>query len=593
MSVPKLLARVAVLLACIAILTSVSFAQFRASLIGRVTDPSGALVPGAQLTLTDMETHRQLNVTSGPDGSFSFNQLAPSTYVLSVTAQGFSPKTLDNIDIRGEQANSLQVQLTAGGANETVTVNAEAATQIDTATGQIAGAVNQEQIAKLPAFGRDVYQLAQLAPGVFGTGARAAGGGTSDLPGNQGPGGSGGGNVGGVFQTENRPQISAAGQRPDQNNVTLDGVSINSVTWAGAAVVTPTADSVKELRVVANSYDAEYGRTSGAQIQTISQNGTNNFHGSAFFKADRPGLNAFTRYSPNGTPGLSGHPDKCKLPNGTGCVDTRNEARFNQMGGSVGGPIWKNKLFFFFAYETVRNKSTSPTTGWFETSSLYKAAPTGSIASKFLGIPGISPANATILEQSGVGAHDCPSIGLVQGVNCNFIPGQGLDIGSPVTGVPIGTHSPFLGGGFDNVADVVFLQTTSPNQQTSQQFNGRLDFQITQNDLVAYSIYHVPTATTSFNGPFRAANLFHHDQTNYAQTALWNHIFSGTLLNELRADAAGWKWNEFASNPQLPYGLPQAHITSTSGTTIGTIEPAFFGANFGSIFNQNTYSVRD
>src|SRR5947209_10156308 len=264
------------------------------------------------------------------------------------------------------------------------------------------------------------------------------------------------------------------------------------------------------------------------------------------------------------------------------------------MRGSLVGPIWKNRLFFFFAYETVRNKSTSPTTGWFETSSLYKAAPTGSIASKFLGIPGISPANATILEQSGVGAHDCPSIGLVQGVNCNFIPGQGLDIGSPVTGVPIGTHSPFLGGGFDNVADVVFLQTTSPNQQTSQQFNGRLDFQITQNDLVAYSIYHVPTATTSFNGPFRAANLFHHDQTNYAQTALWNHIFSGTLLNELRADAAGWKWNEFASNPQLPYGLPQAHITTTSsGTSIGSIEPAPFGPNFGSIFNQNTYAIKD
>ena len=122
MSVPKLLARVVLLIACIALLVPAVFAQYRASLIGRVTDPSGALVPGAKLTLTDVETNRQLNLTSGPDGSYSFQQLAPSTYILTAEAPGFEPKTLDNINIRAEQANSVDVQLTAGGGNQTVTV---------------------------------------------------------------------------------------------------------------------------------------------------------------------------------------------------------------------------------------------------------------------------------------------------------------------------------------------------------------------------------------------------------------------------------------------------------------------------------------
>jgi hypothetical protein len=594
---------VVLLFACLPLLASTAFAQYRARLFGTVTDSTGAVVPNAQVTLTDDETHRQLNATTGPDGTYSFNQLAPSSYTLDVKSTGFQPRKLEHIVIRAEQANNIDVMLTPGAESQTVTVTANAAPPIDTGTGQISGAVNQEQISKLPAFGRDVYQLAQLAPGVFGSGAQqASGSGTFNLPGNQGPGGSGGGNVGGIFQTENRPQVSAAGQRPDQNNITLDGASISSVTWAGAAVVTPTADSVKELKVVSNNYDAEFGRNSGAQIETISQNGTNNFHGSAFIKIDRPGLNAFPRWDPAGTPGISKNPSKCKDP-GLNCVNDRNNGRFNQIGGSVGGPIWKNKIFFFFAYETARNASTGFATGWFETPSLYAAAPAGSISSKFLGVKGIAPSNVTILEGAGTGQHDCASIGLVQGQNCNWIVGQGLDIGSPLTGVPLGTtdpsfnastHSPGVGNGLDGVPDIYFVQTSSPDRQVAQQFNGRLDFQATQKDLLAYSIYHVPLTHEFFNGPFRASNFFHHNQTNYTQTFLWNHIFSASLLNEIRADAAGWKWNEFTSNPQTPYGLPQAHITTTSsGTSIGSIEPQYFGASFGSIFNQNTYAVRD
>ncbi len=596
------------MLFCAIVITSPAQGQYRASLQGVVTDSTGAVIPDATITLTNKETNQILTTKSSGVGNYAFNALAPSRYKLEAEQTGFKKKVLDDVLVRAEQANALNVQLEAGDATVTVNVNASAEAPIDTATGQISGTVNQAQIATLPSYGRDVFQLVQLAPGVFGDASRGSGGGSFNLPGNQGPGGPG--NTGGIFQTENRPQASAGGGRTDQNNITLDGVSINSVTWAGAAVVTPTEDSVKELRVVSNSYDAEYGRTSAAQIQAISQNGTNEFHGSAFIKVDRPGLNAYPRYDPNGTPG---NWRNCKNPGG--CIDDRNNARFNQIGGSVGGPIWKNKLFFFFAYETVRNHSTSTGGGWYETPAIDKAAPSGSIASKFLTFPGTGASFSQILE-SPSDRHSCADIGLIQGVNCNFIAGQGLDIGRPLVGFAPGqidpsfkprgspgfpNGSPGLGGdgtgnpsNLDGIADLFFVATVSPFQQVSQQFNGRLDFQVTPNDLVAYSIYHVPQETTSFNGPSRASNIFHHNQVNYAQTGFWNHIFSPTLLNEARIDGAGWRWNEFTSNPQTPYGLPAVQFSSTSfGNTIGTIQPAKLGPNFGSIFDQNTYSIKD
>ena len=567
-----------------------AYGQYQASLQGTVTDAQGAVVPGATLTLTDKETNRTLNTTSRAGGDFTFNQLAPSTYRLEVSHPNFKTQVQDNVRIIAEQANSLNVQIDVGGATETVTVNAADKPLLDTETGQISGTITQENISKLPSYGRDVFQLVQLAPGVFGDGAQSSGGGTSGQPGNQGPGGPG--STGGVFATENRPQVSGNGGRTDQNNITLDGVSINSVTWAGAAVVTPSEDSIKELKVVANGYDAQYGRTSSTQIQAISQNGTNQFHGTAFFKVDRPGLNAFQRYSPNGN-------------------EVRNTSRFNQLGGTLGGPIWRDHIFAFFSYETIRNKSTSTGGGWYDTAEFDKLGPSGSISSKYLTLKGAGASFNKILEGPS-DSHTCSDIGLVQGVTCNFISGVGLDLGRPLAGVPLGAHDPSfvsashpgLGGdgtgsaaNLDGIADLFYIATVSPFSQTSQQFNGRLDFQATAKDLVAFSVYYVPQNSRTFNGPARPSNVFNHDQLNDATTLLWNHTFGPTLLNEARVDAAGWKWNEIKSNPQTPYGLPVSKIQDANGArTLGSIDTGAlsqFGPNVGSVFNQWTYSIKD
>jgi hypothetical protein len=586
--------------ACLALIAMVAFAalfslpaqaQYGASLQGTVTDTTGAVVPGATVTLVDKETNRTLNASSGDTGDFTFNNLAPSLYTLTVVRDGFKKKVMDNVKILAEQANSLKVALEVGGSAETVVVNAESMPLIDTATGNIGASISQNEIAKLPSFGRDVFQLIQLAPGMFGDGAQGSGGGTSSLPGSN----SGGtGSTDGVFKTENQPQSSAGGGRTDTNAISLDGVAITSVTWGGAAVITPNQDSIKEFRVVSNSYDAEFGRASGAQIQITSQNGTNDWHGTAFMKIDRPGLNAFQRWTPDNNP-------------------QRNTSRFNQMGGSVGGPILHNKLFGFFAYETIRNNSTSTGGDWFDTAAFDGLASSGSIANKFLTIDGAGAKYSKILEGAS-DSHLCVDIGLVQGVNCNWIEGQGLDVGKPLTSalgtqdpsyaaLSSGVYTPGLGGdgtgnydaNMDGIADMFYVATVSPSTQTNQQFNGRVDFQATDKDLIAANLYYVPVDSTSFNGPARDYNYFKHSAKNYSTGLMWDHTFNGNTLNQARVDMAGWKWNELTSNPQTPYGLPDAKIyDGIKGiASFSSADFKMFGPSIGSVFDQWTLSYKD
>lgn len=564
-------------------------AQYRAGLQGAVTDSSGAVVPGATVTLASKETNITRQTISDSNGTYTFNGLAPGAYALTAEKPGFKKQVLENVRITAEQMQSMPVQLEIGDINQSVTVTAGASI-IDTETGQVAGTVTDRQIQTLPTFGRDPYQLVQLAPGVFGDNSRAAGGsGSNPLPGNAGPGGASG--VSSIFQTENQVQAVANGMRNSANSFQIDGVEVNSLAWGGAAVITPNEESVKEIKIVANNYSAEYGRNSGAQVLAVSQNGTNSYHGSFFFKADRPGLNAYQRW--NGPAS-----ERPGTPQERGLL--RNTDRFNQFGGSVGGPIIHDKLFGFFSYETLRNNSVSNTTAWYETPQFLQLAPASSIASHLLTFPGEGVSAGAILQRT------CADAGLTSG--CQEISSngqfQGLDIGSPLTtplGTPdttfVGPGTPGVGNGLDGIPDLMPVLTTNPTTNTFTQYNARVDFQATSKDLVAFSMYLVPVRTDNFNGPTRPANLFHHQAWNQAGTLLWNRTFSPTLLNEARFGITRWYWNEVDTNPQEPWGLPMDNIdTFGSIGVLGSNSQANqlrFGAPGPSIFNQTTYNIRD
>jgi hypothetical protein len=565
-------------------------AQYGASLQGTVVDSTGAVVPGATVTLVDKETGHSASSVTGDSGGFTFNELAPSKYSITIVRDGFKKKLLDNVAIIAEQANNLTVHLDVGTTTETVTVNAGETPVLDTETGSIGGTITQNDLAKMPDFGRDPLQLVQLAPGMFGDGSLSSGGGANSLPGNAGD--SGPGASSGPYVTENKLQAFGNGGRNDTNGITLDGVQITSVTWGSAAVITPNPDTIKEMKVVTNPYDASLGRFSGAQIQMISENGTNQFHGTALFKLDRPGLNAYPRYDPNNNPKAD-----------------RDNAKYNEFGGTVGGPIWRNHVFVFFGYDTIRNTGTATGGGWYDTPSFdSQTAAAGPIADKFLTIKGAGVVYSKILEGASDG-HDCASINLVQGVNCNWIQGQGLDLGKPLTigvakhdpsfaveNTATGVYTPGLGGNgdgkyadnMDGNADMFYVATSGPNNNINSQYNGRLDFQVTQKDLVAGNVYYVPVNNVDYNGPQRASNIFYHNALNYSTGVLWNHTFGPTLLNEARADMSGWKYNELDSNPQSPLGLPNDSFNAFSNAS-----PKGFGPSIGSIFDQWTLNFKD
>ena len=311
--------------------------------------------------------------------------------------------------------------------------------------------------------------MIRLTPGVFGDGALEGGGG-SQLPGT---------NVGGpsatdsIFKVENGVQVIANGTRQNSNNFQIDGVSVNSTSWGGGAVITPNEESVKEVRIIANNYSAEYGRNSGAQILVVSQNGTNDFTAAAFSSG-------------------TARPQCLPAVERTGVAEPRSERRIpvQPVWRQHRRPHWKNRLFAFFSYETFRNGSKSIATNWYETPDFCKCRALQQHRAAALVLPREAPLGTVISELRG---------GRTPSTQCRDISG-GLDLGSPLasalstldptyaqTGTPYG-----IGGGFDGVPDAQYILTRGPNLNTSVQYNGRLDFQATTKDSFAFSSYFVP-----------------------------------------------------------------------------------------------------
>src|SRR5579859_396545 len=563
-------------------------AQYRASIQGVVTDPQGAVVSGATLTLTNLDTNLALNATTDDNGVYNFVALPPGKFSLSVEKAGFKKKTLADVGIIPEQANALNIQLELGQATETVTVSGDSTPLMDTQTASLNGVVSENEIQHLPSFGRDVTKLTQLAPGLSADGSQGGGGSRFyNLPGTQsGPTPSGGST--GIFATENLVPGYSSGGQAQTNGVSIDGISTTSAVWGGATIITPSEESVNNVKIVTNSYDAEDGRFTGAQVQVTSKQGTNDFHGSLFLTSHQPGLNAYQRF------------------NGEGNAVTKDANKFEQFGGSVGGPILKNKLFFFFSYETVREPfSNIQGNGWYETPAFDALAPAGSIAAKYLSFPGngvvgtLNP-NATCAT---AGLIDAAHATATNPANCAEVSG-GLNVGTPLT-TGLGTQdigwtsntNPGCGGAgtgcgtagspLGTVADIANFNTINPTKFTAEQYNGRLDYNVTPKDRVGFAIYWVPQSTDNFNGN-RAYDIFHHSQLNEALSANWDHTFSTSFLNEFRVNAAGWRWNEINSNPQSPVGFPTDNLDKTGGITLNA-----FGPSVGSILNQWTYTYKD
>jgi hypothetical protein len=572
-------------------------AQFRTSIQGVVTDTTGAVIPGATLTLKNLATNETLTRTSGGDGVYNFNALPADHFQLIVEKAGFQKKVLDQLQLNPEQPNGINIQLDAGAASTTITVNGSTLPALDTQTANTSRAISENEVQHIPTYQRDPTSLIRLVPGVLADGAQSGGGGGFQAPGTQtGASSGGGGNLGhssSIFSTENGASANANGGQFDSNGYSVDGISTESAVWGGATVITPSEDSVGNIQVFTNSYDAENGRFSGAVTEITSKSGTNNLHGSLFIQITRPGLNAYQSWNgPQSVQAFDPTTGAKLTPADRGLL--RDQDRYNQLGGSIGGPIWKNKIFAFFAYEGQSQTIQATSTQWFPTAAFAALAPTGSISSTYLNFKGAAVAGTPINSVTCADAH------LTEGVTCNTIAGQGLNIGSPLTTglgkqdlTYVSNSTPGVGSGLSNVPDITQYTISDPTVSDFKQYNGRLDADVTSKDHAAFAIYWVPSSLSHLNGGL-GYQQFNHDQINDAFSVIWNHTFSPSFLNEARANAAGWRWNELSDNPQAPYGLPEDQLYSPNGTDqIGSVSLGALGVPSPSVLNQWTYGYKD
>ena len=508
-------------------------AQFRAGIQGTVTDSGGGTVPGATVALTNKETNETQRTTTSDEGFYRFTGLAPGMYSISVEQQGFKKRLVDDVRVEAESLRGQDIVLEAGVISETVTVQAENEI-LQTEDPNVRKTISTDEVLRLPQVGRDPYELARLAPGVIGTGARTGSGGAVNLPNTTGPGGS---NFS-IFQTENQVPISANGQRVSANNFQIDGVSVNSQTWGGAAVITPSQESVKEVQVTSSTYSAEDGRNTGAVIKVVSQNGTNDFHGSVFFKYNDPSLNAFS-----------------KAP-----FRERVENRFRQYGGSLGGPIFKDKLFFFFAYEGARNRTNAPYNAWIETPEYRQqviAARSGGVTAQVLQTPGIEPRVISVIPSTCADAN-------IPAARCQAVGGR-LDVGSLAGGLGVYVDSFFpagIGGGFDTVPDLEFARLENPGRFRGNQYNARVDWVISNNDKVAVSTYITKSSFFGANvsGRSRPIADINSPRTNISIAGSYNRVISATMFNEFRLNMTKWSFDEVKANPDANFSVPRIEI---------------------------------
>ena len=297
------------------------FAQVSgATLTGTVTDPSGAGVPNARISITDIATRVSRDVISDNAGFFTAPNLLPGSYEINISAAGFRTQVRKGVKLTVGAQQVLNVGMLVGEITSTVQVT-ENAPSVQLASSTISAEVDATTVRELPLNGRSWTDLATLQPGVNSIQTQPSFASGSDR-GNRGFG----------------SQATISGARPQQNNYRLDGVSINDYSNGAPGSVLGGnlgVDSIQEFSVLTSNYSAEYGKTSGGVVNAITRSGTNAFHGSGYEFLRNSALDARNFFEQD--------PTKPKA-----------EFRRNQFGGTVGGPIIKDRTFFFADYEGIR-----------------------------------------------------------------------------------------------------------------------------------------------------------------------------------------------------------------------------------------------
>ncbi len=525
------------------------------SISGIVRDPSGAGIPYAKVVLTNEDTNIAVSTTTGSDGEYTFSLVKIGHYSVSASGTGFQTVQQKNVTLDVQQKINLDISLVLGQTTETVVVN-EAPPALQTQDASVGQVIEEREVKSLPLNGRNFTFLAQLSAGV-----------TQDQADTRGLGQSG--------------SFAANGLRPAQNNYLLDGLDNNAnlVDFLNgtAYAVRPPVDAIQEFKVETNDYSAEMGRSAGAVLNATIKSGSNQYHGSAweFLRNDK--FDAANFFENSGG-----------IPKG--------KYRQNQFGATFGGPIRKDKTFFFMDYEGTRIRQAVPLTSTVPTAlerssgytNLSELLTQGGTRTDVLGR---TFALGQVFDPSTTRAVTCGVADPVSGTTapCGTNP-AGTQLGFvreafPGNIIPAGRldpnaikllnlyPSPNLPGLFNNFAANPALSNNV------DQFDVRVDHSFSQKDNIfgRLSFQEVPTFLPGpFGGIADGGSFASGDQLAKSWNSVISetHAFSPTLINEVRAGynrIASSRLQPNANTPGIPEqfgigGVPQADSNGGLGT---------------------------
>jgi hypothetical protein len=545
-------------------------------ILGNVTDPTGAILPNATVTLVDLGTKDTKVQQTNNDGAFDFTNLTPGHFSLAVTGQGFRSVNNPDVQVSAGDRRRMDTKMVVGAANLTIEVDTTAVAALKTDESSVSSTVSEQAVQNLPLNGRNFVQLTQIVPGANegSTNAIASGNRPDDR--------------------RQATSVSVNGQSEAGNDQQIDGMD-NNERIVGTIGVRPSIDSIQEVKLLTNSFSAEAGRSAGAVINVITKSGTNSFHGSAYeyFRNDK--LNAFAFQF--------------------GAHNPKPELRQNQFGGSIGGPIWRNRTFFYADDEELRIiKGGLPTTSTIPT--LFEEQNPGNFTD-VIPAAGCTTTQVDPTKQTQNCAYQ-PGTGIPYQVlnGSNTVPTNTIDpIGLlyyKLYPAPNGTNS--AGKSLAGVAAGSNQYIGSRvNTQYSRVYDVRIDHKITEADAIfgRYTVNSVSTFTAPTSLPITSADGFPIDpqgggqpgqspelarniQVNYA------HTFTPRIL--LTA-GIGYTYINILSNPvnvglnpNTTFGEPGINFNQFT-TSLGPVTPTGFtslgvGGSFVPLqYKDNTYQA--
>jgi hypothetical protein len=545
-------AKFSLVLILILCLTGLALAQTdTARLYGTITDPTGAVLPNATITLTDAANGRMVTALTSDSGSYVLNALPVGKYHLEMKKEGFKTATVD-LALQVSQVQEVSLKLETGSATTTVEVTGDVPI-VDTATSSAGEVIEGRQVVDLPLNGRNFSSLALLTPGV----SRGA---YSNIATGTGPGGA-------AAETWRNYESGGAalavnGLRPQADNYLMDGID-NNESLVNTIVIFPAIEDIAEFKTTTNVAPAEFGRAGGAVVQVVTKSGTNEIHGSAYwFNRSKIAAADLFQYTDN---------PQCTHLGESGCVALPDLSR-NQFGASLGGPVWKRKVFAFVDYQGWRQvlpasayNNRVPTalmrTGDFtelcggaaNCATAYSTLAATATSLPYSGLPGCAAAaaanpnafatktvNGTVYTSGYVfDPTTCLPFGWNSttdspGPNINMIPsGNQVGPGLPYLNLfPL----PNIAGANPATND---LNISQPQKEiiNENDYDARLDFVVTSHDTV-FARYSL--GTDFLNGTEILSDSTHNlpvggglNPSHPRQAGLgWTHILSPTIINE-------------------------------------------------------------